>query len=62
MNTGLRWILTFFVILFLTQDYFFFDWKATPTWLGFPNWLGWFVSLHLLLVMEFLRFQKKYWK
>ena len=62
MNKGLRWIITFGVIFFLTQDYFFFDWEGKPAFLGLPDWLGWFIGLHLLLVLEFLRFQKKYWK
>ncbi len=62
MNSRLRWILTFVIIFILTQDYFFFNWDTGPAWLGLPNWLGWFVGLHLLLVLEFLRFQKNYWK
>lgn len=56
------WGLLFVLILLLTQDYLFVKWEAAPAFLGLPNWLLWFVGVHVVFIFIFYFFTKKYWK
>jgi len=58
---GLLWALAFLFTFFLTQDYLFTSWELETSFLGFPKWLGWFVAVHLLLIVVLYFFSKKYW-
>ena len=59
---GLFWLITFMIVFLLSQDYLFVQWSEKPGILGFPIWLGWFAFVHLLFIVVFYWFAKKYWK
>jgi len=59
---GYFWATIFIIIFFLTQDYLFVERTSAIGMLGFPTWLGWFMSVHLIFIGAFYLFSKKYWK
>ena len=61
-KNGIFWSIAFIVIFLLTQDYLFTKWKGRPSILGFPIWIFWFAIVHLLFILVFYFFAKKYWK
>jgi len=61
-KNGILWTLAFLLVFFLSQDYLFLTWEKGTTFLGFPNWLGWFAMVHVLFIIVFYFFSKKYWK
>ena len=56
------WFLVFLALFLLTQDYLFASWTPKPALLGLPNWLYWFVAIHVIFILTFYFFTKKYWK
>ena len=56
------WGILFGVVFLLTQDYLVVAWEVEPLLLGLPNWLFWFVGVHVLFIFIFYFFTKKYWK
>lgn len=60
--SALFWALAFCFVFILSQDYLFTSWGIRTGILGFPNWLGWFIIVHLLFIALFYWFTKKYWK
>lgn len=56
------WYTGFLLIFFLSQDYLFLKWEEMPNFLGFPNWIIYFISIHLLFIGVFFLFAKKFWK
>jgi len=59
-NKGL-WLSLFVLIFLLSQDYLFISWEGKPALLGFPIWIVWFAFVHLLFIVGFYFFSKKYW-
>ncbi|HHM20678.1 MAG TPA: hypothetical protein ENJ20_01530 [Bacteroidetes bacterium] len=56
------WIGAFGGIFLLTQDFLFVKWDARPMLMGLPNWLFWFVAVHVIFIVAFYFFTKSYWK
>ncbi len=56
------WITLFVSIFLLSQDYLFMSWAGDVGVLGFPKWIAWFAFVHLLFIVAFYLFAKKYWK
>ena len=56
------WLLLFFLVFLLTQDYLFTKWSDQLYALGFPDWLWWFIGVHLIFVICFYLFTRLYWK
>ena len=61
LQNGYVWVAVFAGILLLTQDYLYLNWTPKPFFLGLPNWLFWLMGIHVLLVVSFYFFTKKYW-
>lgn len=61
-SKGLLWIILFLFIFLLSQDYLFVNWTVNADLGGLPNWLWWFVGVHLLFIFVFHIFIKKYWQ
>jgi len=61
-KNGILWCIAFVILFLLSQDYLFIRWKGTPSILGLPSWIGWFVVVHLLFIVVFYLFAKRYWK
>ncbi|MEQ9426949.1 MAG: hypothetical protein RJQ09_21175 [Cyclobacteriaceae bacterium] len=59
---GTIYVLMFLLIFVFTQDYLFLSWSDSPSVLGFPDWLPYFIGLHIALAIIFHVFQKRYWK
>lgn len=59
---GIYWSIAFIIILLLTQDYLFIEWEGRLAVFGFPVWIFWFAFVHLLFILVFYFFAKKYWK
>ena len=38
------------------------SWAGDVGVLGFPKWIAWFAFVHLLFIVAFYLFAKKYWK
>ncbi len=62
MKKSTTWIILFFAIFLLSQDYF--SWFAPVKLIigGFPNWVVWVVILQLIFVGAIYLFNKYYWK
>lgn len=56
------WIAIFGVIFLLTQDNLFIKYPADTFLFGLPNWLFWLMTVHVVFVVVFYFFSKKYWK
>jgi len=50
------------LIFLLTQDYLWNQSKPEIGFLGMPEWLFWFVDVHIVFLLIFIFFSKKYWK
>ena len=59
---GWFWLTGFLFVFFLTQDYLFINWETEISFLGLPNWLFWFMGVHVLFLIVLAFFSKKYWK
>lgn len=59
---GLLWSTAFAIIFLLSQDYLYTSWSVSTSFLGFPNWLGWFMLIHILFILVFAYFAAKFWK
>lgn len=62
LRKGTLWAIAFLVIFLLSQDYFFIKWEPNVGALGLPNWMFWFVGVHIVFIITFYFFSKKYWK
>ena len=56
------WVILFGLVFLLTQDYMFAHWQDKPLLLGLPNWLFWFMVVHVLFIFTFYFFTEKFWK
>ena len=52
------WILTFSLIFLATQDYLFITSWSDTLWLGLPNWLFYFIGIHVLFIIAIYRLSK----
>ena len=59
MKNKVLWITGFLFIILLTQANLFIDFADAPSFLGFPDWLWWFVGVHVLLIGVLYLFMKK---
>ncbi|MCR9286760.1 MAG: hypothetical protein NXI23_05135 [Bacteroidetes bacterium] len=61
-SNGWLWVFGFMLIFLLTQDYLWNQSKPEIGFLGMPEWLFWFVDVHIVFLLIFIFFSKKYWK
>jgi TRAP-type C4-dicarboxylate transport system permease small subunit len=56
------WVGFFGLLLILSLDYWRWDEPVTIGWLGFPNWIWWFVGLQVVLVLGLTFFVRNFWE
>jgi uncharacterized membrane protein len=62
LKNSTSWVLIFFLIFLLSQDYVSWFKKVELGWGGFPGWMSWVVFLQLLFVGAMILFARYYWK
>lgn len=60
-KNGIGWSLAFVLVFLLSQDYFFQKWSPSTSLLGLPGWLFWFMGVHVVFIVLFYFFSKKFW-
>ncbi len=56
------WLISFAIIFLFTQSCFFPQVQPIPSLFGLPNWLYLSMAIHVLFILTFYFFTKKYWK
>ena len=46
-----QWLFVFLLIVALTQSNSFIAYQSQPGWLGFPQWIWWFMLFHVLFII-----------
>lgn len=59
---GFLWLLVFIFIILLSQDYLFVDWELKSSLFGFPQWIFYFILIHILFIVAYALFMKHFWK
>lgn len=56
------WFIIFGFLFLLSQDFWSWNNPVSLGFLGLPDWLYWFVGIHLLMVLAIYLFTRYFWK
>lgn len=61
IKKSIFWAISFALIFLLSQDFLFASWTRNAGFLGFPDWLFYFILVQILWIIGFYFFSKKFW-